>query len=72
MEQGRVRRLPLDGQDSYLTSTLYAPHRDAIPLLLANALDEPQRQRYLQQHAGALAKAQRARRELEEEGLPFR
>ncbi|MFC3912649.1 molecular chaperone [Pseudaeromonas sharmana] len=72
MEQGRVRRLPLDGQDPYLTSTLYAPHRDAIPLLLANALDEPQRQRYLQQHAGALAKAQRARRELEEEGLPFR
>lgn len=72
MDKGQVRRLPLDGDDPYLTSTLYAPHRDAIPLLLANVLEAPQRQRYLQQNATALAKAQRARQEVEEEGLPFR
>ena len=38
MSEGQVRRLPLEGGDCYLPSTLFAPHRDAIADLLAASL----------------------------------
>ncbi|MFM5464995.1 molecular chaperone [Aeromonas simiae] len=69
LEQEGPRLLPL-GRTAYLPSTLHAPHRDAIPGLLAEALPAPLRERYLALRGPQIQRAQSLRRTLREEGLP--
>ncbi|GAA4501096.1 molecular chaperone [Pseudaeromonas paramecii] len=71
MDQGRVRRLPLEGGDSYLPSTLFAPHREAIADLLHGLLPASQQATFAQARQLAIAKGRRLRPQLDDEGLEY-
>ena len=71
MSDGQVRRLPLEGGDCYLPSTLFAPHRDAIADLLAAALPASSSPSFNQERQLAIAKGRRLRSNLEDEGLEY-
>ena len=61
MSEGRVHRLPLDGDDFYLPSTLFAPHRDAIADLLATLLPPSSQAEFVRDRQLAIAKGRRLR-----------
>ena len=71
MSEGRVHRLPLDGDDDYLPSTLFAPHRDAIADLLATLLPPSSQAEFVRDRQLAIAKGRRLRASLEDEGLEY-
>ena len=71
MSEGRVHRLPLDGDDYYLPSTLFAPHRDAIADLLATLLPASSQTEFVRDRQLAIAKGRRLRASLEDEGLEY-
>lgn len=71
MQEGQVRILPLEGTARYLPSTLYAPHRDAIPDLLCSQLAPAQQSRYLAERQLMISKARRLKPLLEDEGLDY-
>ena len=71
MSEGQVCRLPLEGGDCYLPSTLFAPHRDAIADLLASSLPASSLPSFSQERQLAIAKGRRLRSSLEDEGLEY-
>ena len=70
-QEGRVRRVPLEGSELYLPSTLHAPHRDVIADLLLPLVAQDQRAFFIEQRGVALAKAPRLRAAIEDEGLEY-
>ncbi|MGL4207049.1 MAG: molecular chaperone [Aeromonadaceae bacterium] len=70
-QAGQVRRLPLEGSELYLPSTLHAPHRDAIADLLLPLVAPAQRASFIEQRGVALAKASRLRAAIEDDGLEY-
>lgn len=70
-QDGLVRRLPLEGRELYLPSTLHAPHRDAIADLLLPQVAPTQRAQFISQRELAIAKGPRLRANLEDEGLEY-
>ncbi len=71
MQLGRVCRLPLEGDETYLPSTLFAPHRDAIADLLLPLLPAGQQPAYLAERQLAIAKGRRLQAHLEDDGLEY-
>lgn len=66
MSEGQVHRLPLEGDECYLPSTLFAPHRDAIADLLATSLPASSLPSFSQERQLAIAKGRRLRSTLED------
>ena len=71
LRDGKVVRIPLEGESCYLPSTLYAPHRDAIADLLCGLLPECSRETFIRERHVALAKGRQLRSQLEDEGLDY-
>lgn len=64
MSENGARLLPLEENNAFLPSTLYALDRDLITESVGhNMLDEAQRQAFLHDRQAALLRAQRVRRE---------
>lgn len=71
MAEGQVRRVALEGDECYLPSTLFAPHREAIADLLLQQLPNHTQGRFSEQRQLAIAKGRRLRDTLEDEGLEY-
>lgn len=71
MAEGQVRRVALEGDECYLPSTLFAPHREAIADLLLQQLPPHRQASFAEQRQLAIAKGRRLRDSLEDEGLEY-
>ena len=65
MSGDSVRLLPLQGDSNYLSSTLYALHRDLIASAVARELADGERQAYAGERSTVLARARRIGHELD-------
>lgn len=70
-QNGKVVRVPLEGDSCYLPSTLHAPHRDAIADLLHGLLPASAQQRFAAERQLAISKGRQLRPRLEDEGLDY-
>ena len=71
MAEGKVRRVALEGDECYLPSTLFAPHREAIADLLLQQLPPHRQASFAELRQLAIAKGRRLRDSLEDEGLEY-